>query len=148
MRVIKLAQRERGMEMGTKEMTRQVRISHWIGVIREQHASGQTKRSWCRENGIGEKTYYYWQRKIREAACEQMEGKKNNALPILHSSPGIQNAPVFTEVKQQSLRFMQPISDEVLPNQLQMKFGDARLTVDMAYPIEKLALLIREITRP
>ena len=30
-----------------------------------------TVRAWCRENGLSEKTYYYWQRRLFQALSEQ-----------------------------------------------------------------------------
>jgi len=52
-----------------------------MGARRE---SGLTVRAWCTENKIQEKTYYYWQRKLREAACEQsneQEHKNRSLIP-------------------------------------------------------------------
>ena len=59
--------------MTTKQMATQVRLEHWGKVLRERKSSGLSIRRWCRENGINEKTYYYWQRKLRESVCESLE---------------------------------------------------------------------------
>ena len=59
--------------METKEMTRQVRLNYWAGVMQERTESGQNIRQWCKEKGMQEKTYFYWQRKLREAACEDLD---------------------------------------------------------------------------
>jgi transposase-like protein len=61
-------------------MTRQVRLMHWAMVMKARTESGQSVRRWCRENGIQEKTYYYWQRKLRESACEQLEKQSLSRL--------------------------------------------------------------------
>ena len=39
-------------------------LALWQDRIRECRNSGQTVVAWCAENGISEKTYYYWQRKL------------------------------------------------------------------------------------
>jgi putative transposase len=62
--------------MTSKQMARQVRLSQWAGIIRERIESGKSIRKWCEEHGVQEKTYYYWQRKLREAACEMIEQRK------------------------------------------------------------------------
>ena len=36
----------------------------WVERIAECRGSGKSVRAWCRENGISEKTYYYWQRRL------------------------------------------------------------------------------------
>ena len=61
--------------MTTKQMATQVRLEHWAKVLRERKSSGLSIRRWCRENGVNEKTYYYWQRKLRESVCENLNGE-------------------------------------------------------------------------
>jgi len=48
------------------------RLNHWAGVLRERKESGLSIRRWCRENGVQEKTYYYWQRKLRELSSREL----------------------------------------------------------------------------
>lgn len=39
------------------------RLQQWSRIISNCQSSGQTVVSWCKENGINIKTYYYWLRK-------------------------------------------------------------------------------------
>ena len=52
------------------------RAKSWAMLIRECNNSGLTKREFCRQRGISEKSYYYWLRKFRsqmaEAAAPQL----------------------------------------------------------------------------
>ena len=64
-----------------RNLTREYRASQWAGIIKECRDSGQTIRSWCDENGIGEKSYYYWQRRLRENACQVLEQSSTPGLP-------------------------------------------------------------------
>ena len=67
--------------MDTRKMAMELRVNHWASALHERRASGLSIRQWCRENGVGEKTYYYWQRKLREAACQKLlptEQEKDN----------------------------------------------------------------------
>jgi hypothetical protein len=52
--------------------THEVRMAHWIEVVAQCQArpEGQTAKDWMNENGISEKQYYYWLRKIRSEAKE------------------------------------------------------------------------------
>lgn len=46
------------------------RLQSWAEIIRERQTSGLTNKEFCAQRGIPEKTYYYWLRKVREAATE------------------------------------------------------------------------------
>ena len=39
--------------------------------IQERSASGLTKREFCRQRGISEKSFYYWLRKLRAQMAEE-----------------------------------------------------------------------------
>jgi hypothetical protein len=58
--------------MDTRNITREVRLKRWADVINERNASGKTIKLFCEEQNICAKTYYYWQRQLREAAVERM----------------------------------------------------------------------------
>lgn len=40
-------------------------------LIQECSASGLTKREFCRQRGISEKSFYYWLRKLRAQMAEE-----------------------------------------------------------------------------
>ncbi len=46
------------------------RLKEWTEVYRRCRESGLSNRAFCRQNGIAEKTFYYWLRKLRETAVE------------------------------------------------------------------------------
>ena len=54
--------------MDTKLATTKVRLESWTNIIRERSASGQNVKVWCKENNIPEGQYYYWLRRVKEAA--------------------------------------------------------------------------------
>lgn len=60
------------------------RMRQWAGLIRSCQSSGQTVVSWCAENGINIKTYYYWLRKLRLRTLQppELPTEKVTALPI------------------------------------------------------------------
>ena len=124
--------------MDTKGMTNQVRLTYWSGIMRERKESGQSIRSWCRKKGIVEKTFYYWQRKLRKVACEQFTEPKAAGETSL--------APLgFTEVKLKEPPSVPTLLE--ISSQLRVEIGGARITADGAYPSEKLASLLRELMR-
>ena len=53
--------------------THEVRLQQWYEIIQNQIKSGQSKRNWCRENGISEKKFFYWQRRVRKELYDSQE---------------------------------------------------------------------------
>ena len=79
------------------KITHEVRLEQWTQIINECLASGMNKTEWCRKNGISDKSFFYWQRRIR------LETYKNNteaALPeIADSSVSVPVQTTFVELK-------------------------------------------------
>ena len=46
------------------------RAREWAMLIQECSASGLTKREFCQQRGISEKSFYYWLRKLRTQMVE------------------------------------------------------------------------------
>ncbi|HWP50796.1 MAG TPA: IS66 family insertion sequence element accessory protein TnpB [Clostridia bacterium] len=59
------------MEKRLKTISQNQRLNEWSIRVAGCRNSGQSVRQWCEENGINEKTYYYWQRKVFEAAIQR-----------------------------------------------------------------------------
>lgn len=57
------------------QLTHNVRRSNWLNIITEcqQRPADVTAKQWLADNGINEKAYYYWLRKFRREAGEQMD---------------------------------------------------------------------------
>ena len=61
------------MEQSLQVVSRQERLDYWTGIIMARRSSGMTVRSWCQENNISEKTYYYWQKRLFNRLSEQQQ---------------------------------------------------------------------------
>lgn len=48
------------------------RLQQWAQVVKDCKASGLSNREYCRQHHIAEKTYYYWLKRLRQAAASQM----------------------------------------------------------------------------
>jgi putative transposase len=69
--------------MTTREMATQYKMAQWAQNMQERTASGQSIRGYCEANGITRQVYFYWQRKLREAAAQQLgapEPEQSQAL--------------------------------------------------------------------
>ena len=64
------------MEQSLQVVSKQERLEHWASIIMACRSSGMTVRSWCQENNISEKTYYYWQKRLFNRLSEQQQPAK------------------------------------------------------------------------
>lgn len=71
------------------KITHEVRMAQWKSIIAEclPRPAGQSTKQWLAEKGIHEKTYYYWQRKIRQEAYALI---KQGAAPPAMPAPDTQ----------------------------------------------------------
>ena len=63
--------------MGAREVTHAYRLRHWAEKIGQCRNSGMTVTAWCENQNINIKSYYYWQRKVREAASAELMKVQN-----------------------------------------------------------------------
>ena len=75
--------------------THEIRLANWKQLIEQctSRPKGQTTRQWLKEHSISEKQYYYWQRKVRARACQELESKGLMA-PAMPKGPDT----VFAEI--------------------------------------------------
>ena len=55
----------------TEQPGRDNRLQQWTQIIQQCKSSGLTNKAFCAQNGISEKTYYYWLKKMRTALAEK-----------------------------------------------------------------------------
>lgn len=77
------------------QITHQVRLANWKKIIEKcnNRPQGTTVKQWLMDNGISEKSYYYWLRRVRQEVYSQM----NSGLPAVSSSQE-QPAVAFAEI--------------------------------------------------
>lgn len=74
------------------QITHEMRLANWKSIIEQCHnrPEGKTIKQWLSDQGIHEKQYYYWQRRIRKEAYDQM--KEN--LPALGNTSSLTFAEI------------------------------------------------------
>ncbi len=92
------------------------RARNWATVIQECNSSGLSNREFCRQRGIAEKSFYYWQRKLRQQIVE-------SAAPQL-----VQLDPA-------------PVPDDML----QIQYRGAELKLPAGVDMDAVAALLRSI---
>ncbi|MGI6527458.1 MAG: transposase [Peptococcaceae bacterium] len=58
--------------MDTRKMAKEYRLSQWAQIIQARKESGKSVKDFCAEEGVNKNAYFYWQRKLREAACKDL----------------------------------------------------------------------------
>ena len=79
--------------MTVKETAHAYKLRQWTELICDCKASGKSVTEWCAEHSINVKTYYYWQKRVRVAACEKMETPRLPMVPM-------GGLPAFAEYRQ------------------------------------------------
>lgn len=69
--------------MDTRKVATEYRMAQWAQTLGARQNSGQSIEAFCEASGISRNTYFYWQRKLREAACTELASRSEgeNAVP-------------------------------------------------------------------
>lgn len=92
------------------------RAQTWAMLIQECNNSGLTKREFCQQRGISEKSFYYWLRKLRS----QMAEAAGPQLVQLDSVPALEDM-------------------------LQIQYRGAELKLPSGVDIDSVATLLRSL---
>ena len=123
--------------MNTREIASEYRLSHWARIVRERSESDLSVKEYCKSAGFHKNSFYYWQRKLRETACEHFaEIKTGTCRTNL-------NAPSFTEIRLKGPTTGSALPETTQANQIIITLGELRITTDSTYPTGKLAELLR-----
>ena len=111
------------------KITHEIRLSHWKAVIEQcsLRPSGQTVKQGLVDNGINEKTCYYWQRRGRKDVSGQINLPQTaeSQEPI---SVSFAEIPVIPEQRE--------TASELLSTQMQLSGQETLLSAyPTAYPI-------------
>ena len=114
------------------------RMSRWLQIMQDRDTSGMTVKAYCEVTGIKEHCYYYWQRKLRDAAFNQI---------MEHES-----VPHRSEIQPSRFAEIQLVADEpswsaAVPSEplgeIKLTVGTVVITANKAYPVAQLAKLIK-----
>ena len=123
--------------MNTRYIAEEYRLSHWAQIMGKRIESGLTIKAFCKEAGFHENAYYYWQRKLRAAACEQ--------LALKQPETGLTQTS-FAEVKLNDVQKSQTQNTKaVMRGSINIEISGVKITTDSTYPPEQLACLLREL---
>ena len=70
------------MSKDLQTLNGQNKLALWAERISECRSSGMPVKTWCRENGVNEQTYYKWQRRLFDMAQAQQEVQFAEVTPV------------------------------------------------------------------
>ena len=125
--------------MNTNDIAAEYRLTHWATIMREREESGLSIKAYCKNAGFHENRYFYWQKKLRNTACEEIAKIQDRTACMAPHG--------FTEVKLPGRPYL-PTSDAACQGHICVETAGMRITADSAYPVAQLAELLREAGRP
>lgn len=78
--------------MDTKLATMQIRTRQWASIIQDCRSSGLKVDDYCEQHSLSRNAYYYWQRKVKEAALSQA-GFVEIQADALKAETGLPDSP-------------------------------------------------------
>ena len=71
------------MSTELQRLNGQNKLALWAERISACRSSGLNVKTWCKENGVCEQTYYKWQKKIFAMAKAQQEQQFAEVTPVM-----------------------------------------------------------------
>ena len=128
-------------DMTAREAATQYRMSQWAEIMRERAESGESITKFCENRGIKLDQFFYWQRKLRQAASEHFERTQKTRTTSL-SVPGFAQVSLETTPLQAALPQTSDTADT-----LHVEIGGVRIIAGVGYPPDKLAALLRGLSQ-
>lgn len=98
------------------QLTREVRYSKWAEIIMAANNSGLSRAEYCRQNGIDNKSFFYYQRRIRQGLYDiaQAERSKLVELPISERQKTLSGVVAVIHAGNISIEIADGISESTL----------------------------------
>ncbi len=128
----------------------QAQLQKWIPIIQKCNQSGMRVLDFCASEGITKDAYYYWLRRVREAALESQTDAsviptKPKLVNITHKQDELarETKTIADEVSKETFYISKPISDR-FATQLTISIGAAIVGVNQNTP-KDLLLSVMEV---
>lgn len=126
------------------QQTADIRYTQWTQIVSEANLSSLSKRAWCREHGIKEKSFYYWQRKIRKDTASSMNTSAEVSIPphadLTGKSSFVELSFHSSEVSEGST----PSPSDMVP-EMMLQLGDCRMYLTGAIREQTLRTVMKVI---
>jgi len=128
--------------MNTRKIAAEYRLAHWTQIMHRKRESGLSAKVFCKNEGIHENVYYYWQKKLRSAACEQMAEMQSEQVERKLVPSG------FAELKIVKAYDPPTLPEHATQGEIRIDIAGIRIAADSTYPSEKIAALLGLFKQP
>ena len=124
--------------------THEVRLQYWKNIISQcqKRPQGQTAKSWLKENGICEQTYYLWQRKIRQSAYALMNASEKQVSVPCKEEISFAEIPVYPAT---DTGRPQPVESGIVPVAV-IKTPACSIAISADIPDVLLSRILKEVS--
>lgn len=123
------------------QLTHDIRRANWLDIITQcrNRPANISVRQWLADNGVKEKAYYYWLRKFRKEAFNQMK------VPDATQTTDVSFAEIPMPVP---AVISSPVSDTLVSNAPAATIKFNGLTIEISNDISELLLnrILQEVT--
>lgn len=87
--------------MTNKEAVQAVQMQQWSEMVRECQDSGMSVKSWCAAKEMSRNTYFYRQKRVRKAVCQQLSVPQSCIAEVMFPQNSCQTgvtAPVIIHI--------------------------------------------------
>ena len=126
--------------MNTKDIAAEYRLAHWAQIAENRRDSGLSIKAYYKQAGFHENRYYYWQKKLREAASEDIGKIQGGAAGMMPAAFVEVKPATETELSQRATNHQ-----NIDQNQVSVETAGMRITAGNGYPADKLAYLLRAV---
>ena len=124
--------------MNTRYIAKEYRMAHWAKIVADQKESGLSIRAYCEEAGIHENSYFYWQKKLRDAAIDELSEITGGQAQELTPTLARINLP----------KIIGPDAADAGGNGcVSIEMFGIKLSATRDYPVSKLSELLRVASR-
>ena len=99
-----------------KNLVKEIKQQRWLQLVYDCRQSGQSKRSWCRENGVSYSSYMRWQKVIREQAADAVLAPEEHAIvpirPAGGKTPSLEDSSQQIQIRKENLVITLPATVE------------------------------------
>jgi len=67
--------------LDTRNVAAEYRMARWAEIIEQRASRRESVRQYCKNNGIRENIYYYWQKKLRRQICDGVKASSDQQVP-------------------------------------------------------------------
>ncbi|MCL1832135.1 MAG: transposase [Oscillospiraceae bacterium] len=104
--------------MDTRKIATEYRLAKWAEMLKERKSSGETVPEFCKRLEVSKNTYFYWQRKLREAVCTELSMQTESPAPqgwaLCVQSPQSESKQITVEINSYRLTVTPDTDAELL----------------------------------